>query len=93
MFLHYRTPRGLPPAALGPHHAAITALEGKVEAVRTAMTASVKLMIQELAAVVEEAGEAGSIRATVGSDVGAGVLAIKVRKCCLHFKCGCFVLR
>jgi hypothetical protein len=33
-------------AALGPNHAAITALEGKVEAVRTAMTASVKLMMQ-----------------------------------------------
>jgi hypothetical protein len=37
-------------AALGPNHAAITALEGKVEAVRTAMSASVGLMVADLAA-------------------------------------------
>lgn len=64
------------PAALGPHHAAITALEGKVEAVRTAMTASVKLMMQELASAVEAAG---SLKATVGPDVAAGAAQIKVR--------------
>jgi hypothetical protein len=39
-------------AALGPNHAAITALEGKVEAVRTAMSASVGLMVADLAAEV-----------------------------------------
>jgi hypothetical protein len=47
------------------------------------MTASVKLMIQELASVVEAAGESGSIRVAMGTDVGAGVLAIKVRQQCL----------
>jgi hypothetical protein len=68
------------PVALGPNSAAITALEGKVEAVRTAMTASVKLMIQELAAAVEQAGEAGSIRTAMGTGVGSGVAGVQVRR-------------
>jgi hypothetical protein len=42
------------------------------------MTASVKLMIQELGSVVEAARETGSIGVAMGADVGAGVLAIKV---------------
>lgn len=79
-------------AALGPHHAAITALEAKVEAVRTAMTASVKLMIQELASVVEAAGESGSIRVAMGADVGAGVLAIKVGRQLLKQCWGCHLI-
>lgn len=69
-------------AALGPHHAAITALEGKVEAVRTAMTASVKLMIQELGSAVEAAGNAGSMKTTVGSGAGSAVAGLKVGWCC-----------
>lgn len=67
-------------AALGPHHAAITALDGKVEAVRTAMTASVKLMIQELGATVEAASSAGSIGAAMGTGMGASAAGIKVRR-------------
>jgi hypothetical protein len=65
-------------AALGPHHAAITALDGKVEAVRTAMTASVKLMIQELGAAVEAASSTGSKHTAVGADVRATVAGIQV---------------
>lgn len=90
------------PVALGPNSAAITALEGKVEAVRTAMTASVKLMIQELAAAVEQAGEAGSIRTAMGTGVGSGVAGVQVRRhvcwvgfvsvmwpaCCQKLQCG-----
>lgn len=60
-------------AALGPYHAAMTALEGKVEAVRTAMSASVGLMMADLAA---EAA-AGSNAAAGGSAKGgqAGIAA------------------
>jgi hypothetical protein len=68
--------------ALGPHQAAITALEGKLEAVRTAMTASVKLMIGELGAAVEAAGGASSLRATVRPGIEAGVAGLQVRVGC-----------
>jgi hypothetical protein len=88
--------------ALGPNSAAITALEGKVEAVRTAMTASVKLMIQELAAAVEQAGEASSISTAMGPGVGSGVAGVQVCRhvcwvgfvravwpaCCQKLQCG-----
>lgn len=66
------------PTALGPNHAALTALEGKVEAVRTAMTASVRLMLQELAA---ESATAGSLRISPGfsrAELGPAVVAMQV---------------
>lgn len=65
-------------AALGPNHAAITALEGKLEAVRTAMTASVRLMMQDLAA---EFAAAGVLKASPGfsqAELGAGVVAAQL---------------
>lgn len=65
-------------AALGPNHAAITSLEGKLEAVRTALTASVKLMMQELAA---EAANGTPVRAAPGmgaAELGTGALAAGV---------------
>lgn len=65
-------------SALGPNHAAITALEGKLEAVRTAMTASVRLMMQDLAA---ESATAGSLKASPGfsqGELSSGVLAMQV---------------
>ncbi|WIA12501.1 hypothetical protein OEZ85_012534 [Tetradesmus obliquus] len=67
------SPNKNPLAALGPYHAAMTALEGKVEAVRTAMSASVGLMMADLAA---EAA-AGSNAAAGGSAKGgqAGIAA------------------
>lgn len=48
------------------------------------MTASVKLMIEELAGAVEDCEEAGSIKAAMGATVGpAGTLAaLKVRVVC-----------
>lgn len=63
----------------------MTALEGKVEAVRTALTASVKLMMHELAALIEAATEAGSECSSTGTEVGAGVTVIKVRSRVLQY--------
>jgi hypothetical protein len=60
-------------AALGPNHAAITALEGKVEAVRTAMSACVGLMVADLAA---EAAAGSAAKAAQGqSELAAEVAA------------------
>ncbi len=42
-------------AALGPQGAALTGLEGRVEAVRTALAASVRLMLEELGGQAAEA--------------------------------------
>jgi hypothetical protein len=52
--------------SLGPNHAAVTALEGKVEAARTAMTASVKLMLSELAAAADDIAAATAAAAAAG---------------------------
>jgi hypothetical protein len=58
-------------AALGPNHAAITALEGKVEAVRTAMSASVGLMMTDLAA--EATGGSNAAAADSTKDLASEV--------------------
>lgn len=79
-------------AALGPHQAAITAIEGKLEAVRIAMTASVKLMIGELGDAVEAAGSASSPGATWRPGVEAGVMGLEV--CCVvSRRCSAFGFR
>jgi hypothetical protein len=64
-------------AALGPNHAAITALEGKVEAVRTAMSASVGLMMADLATEANGGSSTGAAGSSKGGQ-GQGDLAVEV---------------
>eukprot|EP00775_Hariotina_reticulata_P009145 gene9145-9313_t len=72
------TPTKNPLAALGPNHAAITALEGKVEAVRTAMTASVKLMMQDLAQDATVADTKAAAASGGSADVKAKILSMQL---------------
>jgi hypothetical protein len=65
-------------AALGPNHAAITALEGKVEAVRTAMSASVGLMVADLAAEAAGGGSSGAAGSGAKGLQGQSELAAEV---------------
>lgn len=63
---------------MGPNHGAISALEGKLEAVRTAMTASVRFMMEKLAV---ESASMSNLSAAPGysqAELGAGVVASQV---------------
>jgi hypothetical protein len=65
------------PPALGPRGPAMTALENKVEALRTCLAASVQLLLSELAAAA--AGEDGGGDSAAGGAPGAAAAAAAAR--------------